>query len=79
MWLQCIVCILCVMLFVTGWRSEVNKLTERLRQLEKEKGITQKICEDQENELKVHKLLCIIMYVHTTVPSYIVSVLLCSL
>jgi len=53
------VCYVCmyVMLFVTGWRSEVNKLTQRLRQLVKEKGIAQKICEDQENELKVYRLL----------------------
>ena len=42
-----------IMLSVEGWTAEVMKLKERLVQLEKEKGMTEKICEDQENELKV--------------------------
>ena len=41
------------MLSVKGWTAEIMQLKERSVQLEKEKGITEKICEDQENELKV--------------------------
>ena len=44
---------------VKGWTVEVKKLKEKLMELEKEKGITEKICESKENELKV----CIHTYV----------------
>ena len=38
---------------VKGWTAEVKKFKQRLMELEKERGITQKVCEEQENELKV--------------------------
>ena len=40
-------------LSVTGWTVEVKMLKQKLMQLEKERGMTQKLCQDQENELLV--------------------------
>ena len=52
-------------LCVAGWTAEVKKLKQRLMQVEKERGITQKLCQDQENELLVswqHYCTCLFCY-----------------
>ena len=41
-----------------GWTAEVKKFKQRLIEMEKERGITQKVCENQENELKVCTCVC---------------------
>lgn len=43
-------------LSVTGWTVEVKMLKQKSMQLEKERGMTQKLCQDQENELLVNLL-----------------------
>ena len=62
----------CVTLSVEGWTAEVKKFKQRLMELEKERGITQKVCEDQENELKV--CTCVSL---CTVSAYTASCLAC--
>ena len=46
-------CLRCGILSVIGWTVEVKKLKQKLMQLEEERGMTQKLCQDQENELLV--------------------------